>query len=109
MDHWPAIRRDGSPSRLRGFLMANLYKGQHERPRDEVSNMGFIRALFSKTGLFIVIYIIIGLFVNTASPHVPSFGANLTSLHSWVQYLISIFFWPLSFWTPSFTVGEWRP
>jgi len=71
--------------------------------------MGFVRALFSKTGLFIVIYIVIGIFVNTASPHVPSFGANLTSLHGWVQYFISIFFWPLSFWTPAFTVGKWQP
>jgi hypothetical protein len=71
--------------------------------------LGFLKALFSKTGVFIVIYIVIGIFVNTASPHVPSFGANLNSLHSWVQYFISILFWPLSFWTPSFTVGEWRP
>jgi hypothetical protein len=71
--------------------------------------VGFIRALFSKTGIFIVIYILIGVFVNTAPPHVPTAGANLNSLHSWVQYLISILFWPLSFWTPSFTVGKWQP
>jgi hypothetical protein len=71
--------------------------------------MGFIKTLFSRTGLLIMIYIVIGVFVNTASPHVPSFGANLTSLHSWVQYFISIIFWPLSFWTPAFTVGRWQP
>jgi hypothetical protein len=47
--------------------------------------------------------------VNTAPPHVPTAGASLNSLHSWVQYLISILFWPLSFWTPSFTVGKWHP
>ena len=29
------------------------------------------------------------------------------ALHSWVQYFISIFFWPLSFWHPTFTVGQW--
>jgi hypothetical protein len=71
--------------------------------------VGFIKTLFSKTGLFIAIYILIGVFVNTAPPHVPSAGASLDSLHSWVQYFISILFWPLSFWDPSFTVGQWRP
>jgi len=34
---------------------------------------------------------------------------SLLSLHSWVQYFISILFWPLSFWTPSFTVAKWQP
>ena len=71
--------------------------------------MGFVRTLFSKTGLFIAIYILIGVFVNTAPPHVPTAGPNLASLHSWAQYFISILFWPLSFWTPSFTVGKWQP
>jgi hypothetical protein len=71
--------------------------------------VGFFKALFSKTGVLIVIYILIGIVVNTAPPHVPSFVANLTSLHSWVQYFISILFWPLSFWVPSFTVGKWQP
>jgi hypothetical protein len=86
-----------------------LYKGQHERPREEVSNVGFVSALFSRTGLLIAIYIVIGVFVNTAPPHVPTGGANLLSLHSWVQYFISVLFWPLSFWTPSFTVAKWQP
>ena len=86
-----------------------LYKSQHERPREEVSNVGFVSALFSRTGLLIAIYIVIGVFVNTAPPHVPTGGANLLSLHSWVQYFISILFWPLSFWTPSFTVAKWQP
>ena len=71
--------------------------------------MGFVRALFSKTGIVIVIYILIGIIVNTAPPHVPTTGASLASLHGWVQYFISILFWPLSFWTPSFTVGKWQP
>jgi hypothetical protein len=44
----------------------------------------FLRALFSARGLFIVIYILIGVFVNTA-----------------------ILFWPLSFWHPTFNVGTW--
>jgi hypothetical protein len=74
-----------------------------------VSNVGFVSALFSRTGLLIAIYIVIGVFVNTAPPHVPTGGANLLSLHSWVQYFISILFWPLSFWTPSFTVAKWQP
>jgi hypothetical protein len=71
--------------------------------------VGFLRTLFSKIGVFIVIYILLGIFVNTAPPHVPTVAASLASLHSWVQYFISIFFWPLSIWTPTFIIGEWRP
>ena len=71
--------------------------------------MNFVRTLFSRTGIFIVIYILIGVFLNTASPHLPVTASNATSLHSWVQYAISIFFWPLSFWHPHFTVGKWHP
>jgi hypothetical protein len=69
----------------------------------------FFKTLFSATGLIIVLYILVGIFFNTASPHVPTTTGNLTSLHSWVQYFISILFWPLSFWTPTFTVGKWLP
>ena len=57
-----------------------------------------------------MVYILIGVFVNTASPHIPStsaLGGNF--LHSWAQYLISVLFWPLSLWHPSFTVGKWTP
>lgn len=71
--------------------------------------MKFFKTLFSTTGLIIVLYILVGIFFNTASPHVPTTTGNLTSLHSWVQYFISILFWPLSFWTPTFTVGKWLP
>lgn len=71
--------------------------------------MGFLKTLFSTTGLLIAIYILIGVFVNTASPHLPATAATLGSLHSWAQYIISVLFWPLSFWHPSFTVGKWVP
>ena len=71
--------------------------------------MNFLKSLFSKTGLIIVIYVLIGVFVNTAPPHLPSATASLSTLHSWVQYFISILFWPLSFWHPTFTVGQWVP
>jgi hypothetical protein len=67
----------------------------------------YIAILFTRLGLFIAIYILIGVFYNTAPPHIPS-GA-LGSLHSWLQYFISVFFWPLSFWTPPFTFGKWMP
>jgi hypothetical protein len=67
----------------------------------------YIKALFSARGLFIVIYILIGVFVNTAAPHLPSAALSFASLHSWVQYFISILFWPLSFWHPTFNVGTW--
>jgi len=69
----------------------------------------YIRVLFSPVGLVFVIYFLIGVFHNTAPPHIPSTAASFTSLHSWVQYFISIFFWPLSFWHPVLTLGKWTP
>ena len=69
----------------------------------------FFKTLFSTTGILIVIYILIGVFLNTAPPHIPAITATADSLHSWIQYLISIFFWPLSFWHPHFTTGKWLP
>jgi len=71
--------------------------------------MKFLQTLFSRMGLLIVVYILIGVFVNTASPHLPTAAFSVAALHSWVQYAISILFWPLSLWHPTFTVGEWRP
>lgn len=67
----------------------------------------YLRVLFSWVGLFIAIYILIGVFFNTAPPHLPKTAFNLAALHSWVQYLTSIFFWPLSFWHPTFSVSQW--
>ena len=67
----------------------------------------FLVLLFTRWGLFIAIYILIGVFYNTAPPHIPSTAGSLVSLHSWIQYFISVFFWPLSFWHPTFTVGKW--
>jgi hypothetical protein len=67
----------------------------------------YLRILFSWVGLFIAIYILIGVFFNTASPHLPKAAFSLAAVHSWVQYLTSIFFWPLSFWHPTFSVGPW--
>ncbi len=71
--------------------------------------MDFMKSLFSKTGLLIVLYALIGIFVNTASPHLPPTTPSMSTVHSWIQYFISIFFWPLSFWHPTFTVGQWMP
>jgi hypothetical protein len=67
----------------------------------------YIRALFSPIGLFVAIYILIGVFYNTAPPHLPTAAFSLAALHSWIQYFISIFLWPLSFWHPAFSVGKW--
>jgi len=69
--------------------------------------VGFLRTLFSWTGLFIALYILIGVFYNTASPHIPGTPGTIAGLHSWVQYIISVLFWPLSLWHPTFTVGKW--
>ncbi|HEY6479444.1 MAG TPA: hypothetical protein VIZ00_05410 [Streptosporangiaceae bacterium] len=56
-----------------------------------------------------MIYIVIGVFANTASPHLPTAAGNISLFHSWVQYFVSVFLWPLSFWHPTFTVGKWHP
>jgi hypothetical protein len=69
--------------------------------------VAFLKTLFSTTGILIMVYILIGVFANTAPPHLPT--GNISSFHSWVQYIISVLFWPLSFWRPTFTVGKWFP
>ena len=71
--------------------------------------MAYLKALFSTTGLFIAAYILIGVFYNTAAPHLPGTPNSVSSLHSWLQYIISILFWPLSLWHPTFTLGKWTP
>jgi len=67
----------------------------------------YIRVLFTGAGLFIAIYILIGVFFNTAAPHLPAAAFSLAALHSWIQYFISILFWPLRLWHPIFSVGQW--
>jgi hypothetical protein len=69
--------------------------------------MDYVKALFSTKGIVIAAYVVIGVFVNTSAPHLPTTGLNLAALHSWVQYVISVLFWPLSFWHPTFNVGKW--
>ena len=69
--------------------------------------MDFLRTLFSVRGVLIALYILIGVFVNTAAPHLPVSPGNAAGLHSWIQYFISVFFWPLGLWTPTFTLGKW--
>ena len=71
--------------------------------------MDFLKTLFSWTGIFIAIYILIGVFFNTASPHIPGTPGTVAGLHSWVQYIISVAFWPLSLWHPTFMLGKWAP
>jgi hypothetical protein len=67
----------------------------------------YIRVLFTGAGLFIAAYILIGVFYNTAPPHLPAVAFSLAALHSWIQYVISVFLWPLSFWDPTFSVTHW--
>jgi hypothetical protein len=71
--------------------------------------VAFLKTLFSTRGLLIAVYILIGVFANTAAPHVPSTPNSLESIHSWGQYIISVLFWPLSLWHPTFTLGKWTP
>jgi hypothetical protein len=69
--------------------------------------VNFLKVLFSRTGILIAIYILIGVLLNTAAPHVPATPNSVSSLHSWGQYILSILFWPLSLWHPTFTLGKW--
>jgi hypothetical protein len=71
--------------------------------------VGFLKTLFSVRGMLIALYILIGIFVNTVAPHLPTTPSSVSSLHSWGQWIISVLFWPLSLWTPTFTVGKWTP
>jgi hypothetical protein len=72
--------------------------------------MSFVRSVFYSVYLRVGIYVVIGIGINTASPHYPTFSGNFgiwTELHSLVQYIISVGLWPLSLWGPTFTVGKW--
>ena len=72
--------------------------------------MNFIVGVLRSTWLKVLIYVIIGIGVNTAPPHYPQFGGTTgpgVYLHSLTQYIISVMLWPLSFWHPTFTVGKW--
>ena len=71
--------------------------------------MDFLKTLFSRRGFLIAIYILIGVVLNTAAPHVPATPDSASLLHSWCQYIISVLFWPLSLWHPTFTLGKWTP
>ena len=68
-----------------------------------------MKTLFSVKGLLIMLYVLIGVFYNTASPHLPGTPGTVAGIHSWVQYLISVLTWPLALWHPTFTVGKWTP
>ncbi len=67
----------------------------------------YIRLLFTRIGFFLMAYVLIGVFYNTAPPHLPTVAFTLAAFHSWVQYFISILLWPLRFWHPTLSVGKW--
>jgi hypothetical protein len=72
--------------------------------------MDVIRYIFFSTYFRVGIYIIIGIGVNTAPPHYPTFSGQFSwpvELHSLMQYIISVGLWPVSFWHPEFTSGKW--
>lgn len=72
--------------------------------------MNFFRSVIYSTWLKALVWIIIGIGVNTTPPHYPTLSGNFglgVELHSIVQYILSVMLWPLSFWAPAFTVGKW--
>jgi len=72
--------------------------------------IGFLRDVFSVRGMMIAVYFLIGVFLNTAAPHLPTHApASVAGLHSWVQWIFSVLFWPLGLWKPELTLGKWTP
>lgn len=72
--------------------------------------MNLVRVIFFSTWMRVGAYIVVGIGVNTAPPHYPTFSGQFgitQELHSLVQYIISVGLWPLSYWAPAFTVGKW--
>lgn len=72
--------------------------------------MVVLRSIFYSAWFRAIVWIIIGIGVNTAAPHYPTFSGQFSiwqELHSLVQYIISVVLWPLSLWTPNFTTGKW--
>jgi uncharacterized membrane protein YfcA len=70
----------------------------------------FLKGLFGPAGLFLLVWVLIGIFTNTAAPHIPQdYSTAAAAAHSWIQYLISVMSWPLSHWHPQFTTGQWTP
>jgi len=72
--------------------------------------MEFLVMIWRSTWIKVLIWVVIGIGVNTAPPHYPQFGAGFgpgVLFHSLVQYIVSVMLWPLSLWSPTFTVGRW--
>jgi succinate dehydrogenase hydrophobic anchor subunit len=56
--------------------------------------VGFLKVLFSKTGLLIVVYVVIG-FVVAGSTFPPHSAVDGATAHAWIQFFITLFLWPL--------------
>lgn len=72
--------------------------------------MDFMRSIFFSTWIRVLVYVLLGIGINTSPPHYPTFSGQFglgVELHSVVQYVISVMLFPLSFWSPTFTVGKW--
>ena len=72
--------------------------------------MDFMRSIFFSTWIRVLVYVLLGIGINTSPPHYPTFSGQFglgVELHSVVQYVISVMLFPLSFWGPTFTVGKW--
>ncbi len=68
--------------------------------------MAFLRILFSKTGMIILTYILVG--IAGSQGRLPAITAAATgaSLGAWIQFVIWVLFWPLGlvFHHPTFTL-----
>ena len=72
--------------------------------------MGFLRILFSKIGMLILGYILVGIAVGPppgSQGKLPAVAAATgASVGAWIQFVIWVLFWPLGliFHHPTFTL-----
>ena len=72
--------------------------------------MKFISTLFSKTGFLLLAYFAVGIAVGPPgglAGHLPSTSAATgTAIHTWLQWIIWVIFWPIGvvFNHPTFTL-----
>lgn len=56
--------------------------------------MGWLRTLFSKTGIIIVIYLVIGFAIYRA--YIPGTShTTVNTIASWIQFVIYVMLWPV--------------
>ena len=71
--------------------------------------MKFFSTLFSKIGILLLAYFVVGVLVGppgAAAGHFPGTAATGTSIHAWLQWALWVIFWPIGvvFHHPTFSL-----